>query len=381
MTRYSLTSLALWMLAAGLAAAQAPALQTDFQSPGPANLREVFFADAQHGVVAGNIHRAGPALAWTDNGGTDWQDATVDVDLNKTNPEGLWLHGQVGWALFWRPATPPSQLLLRTEDGGKSWKSQPAPQLQKVPAANVLWFDADGQRGWINTGGGPLYKTDDGGQSWAPVDPSHYQGTLKLGDKPLGGNFGHRAFYAFSADHVMIAGTAGAFLETTDRGATWRAWQVPLQTPAGQEGWAGISALSFAPDGQSGWAVGGEGDRIANPNGWAQMRTPLVLRTTDGGRTWERRTLQIKAPLDDVWALSAQEAWLCGQGGYALSMGAPGTLRRTTDGGQTWQNMHPGIGAIRKLFFLDATHGWAAGGAGGGLEAESTIVIITPAAG
>ena len=70
--------------------------------------------------------------------------------------------------------------------------------------------------------------------------------------------------------------------------------------------------------------------------------------------------------MNDVWAIWNGEAWVCGIGGYALQGGHPGTLRHTTDGGRTWHNEHPGTNALRKLFFLDARHGWVAGGAGGG---------------
>ncbi len=358
------------------ATAAGVALQIELVAPGPSTLRQVFFTDALHGVVAGSKPQAGSALAWTDDGGETWNDATLDTDLSNSEPEGLWMNGQTGWSLHVM-LQPRGQVLRKTEDGGKAWKRQSLGELDKAATLGRIWFDADGQRGWINTPGGPIYKTTDGGSTWLPVEVANYEGTLTFGDKPMPGNFTHPGMYVFSADHLMLCGMAGVFVETTDGGATWQARQVPLKLPAGHESAARLSALSFAPEGKSGWAVGGEGDYISNPNGWTQERDPVVLRTTDGGQTWERRTVELRAPLSDVWAQSDQEAWISGPGGYALQNGAPGTLRHTTDGGQTWENVHPGIGALRKLFFLDPTHGWAAGGQGGGMEAASLMVIIS----
>ena len=360
-------------LAIGVAAAAAAAgVQMDIVAPGPAVLRQVYFTDNMHGVVTGSKPVQGAAIAWTDDGGDTWHDATTDVDLSNSEPEGLWMNGPTGWSLHVM-LQPRGQTLLKTTDGGKTWQRQSLGELEKSWALGSLWFDKDNLRGWLNTAGGPIYKTMDGGTTWTAVDVGKYEGTLTFGDKPMPGNFTHYARYVFTADHLMLGGMDGVFLETTDGGATWKARQVPLKLSVGHEGAAELSALSFAADGKSGWAVGGEGDWITNPNGWAQERDPVVLRTTDGGQTWARVAIQLLAPLSDVWALSDQEAWICGPAAYALQKGAPSTLRHTTDGGQTWDNPDPTTDTLRKLFFLDATHGWAAGGGAGSL-----IVNITP---
>ena len=51
--------------------------------------------------------------------------------------------------------------------------------------------------------------------------------------------------------------------------------------------------------------------------------------------------------------------------------GAPGTLRHTVDGGQDLDQRASGHQCLRKLFFLDAQHGWVAGGAGGGSKPKA----------
>jgi photosystem II stability/assembly factor-like uncharacterized protein len=89
-------------------------------------------------------------------------------------------------------------------------------------------------------------------------------------------------------------------------------------------------------------------DRVA----WASGASGTILRTVDGGRTWQKRTIPGTASLDfrDVDAVDVRTA-------YVLSIG-PGDASRiykTTDGGATWtlqfQNRDP------KAFF-DAMAFW-----------------------
>ena len=64
----------------------------------------------------------------------------------------------------------------------------------------------------------------------------------------------------------------------------------------------------------------------------------------------------------DVWFVDAENGWACG----ALSESAAqegGFIINTRDGGKTWKlqmgDPHSATRAVAKLFFLDATHGWA----------------------
>jgi photosystem II stability/assembly factor-like uncharacterized protein len=89
-------------------------------------------------------------------------------------------------------------------------------------------------------------------------------------------------------------------------------------------------------------------DRVA----WASGASGTILRTVDGGRTWQKRTIPGTESLDfrDVDAVDARTA-------YVLSIGSGEASRiyKTTDGGATWtlqfQNRDP------KAFF-DAMAFW-----------------------
>ena len=96
-------------------------------------------------------------------------------------------------------------------------------------------------------------------------------------------------------------------------------------------------------------------DRVA----WASGAQGTVLRTTDGGATWQRRSVPDAATLDfrDVDALSADIA-------YTLSIG-PGPASRiykTRDGGATWTLQLANTDAkvfLDAMAFRDEQHGVA----------------------
>src|SRR5438093_2639064 len=89
-------------------------------------------------------------------------------------------------------------------------------------------------------------------------------------------------------------------------------------------------------------------DRVA----WASGASGTILRTTDGGATWQRRSIAGSEGLDfrDVDAINADVA-------YALSIGPGGSSRiyKMTDGGERWElqfaNSDPKV-------FLDAMAFW-----------------------
>jgi len=94
---------------------------------------------------------------------------------------------------------------------------------------------------------------------------------------------------------------------------------------------------------------------------WATGARGTVLRTTDGGATWQKKTVPGAGDLDfrDVHAFDDRTA-------YILSIGA-GELSRidkTTDGGATWEisfrNNDP-RGFLDAIAFWDRTHGIAQG--------------------
>lgn len=89
-------------------------------------------------------------------------------------------------------------------------------------------------------------------------------------------------------------------------------WQVvPLPTQVT------LQDIAFTGDTNHGWLVGSDS---------------TLLETTDGGKTWQIRTLELGDRSYRFTAVSftGQEGWITGE---------PAILLHTTDGGQTWSNV------------------------------------------
>ena len=110
---------------------------------------------------------------------------------------------------------------------------------------------------------------------------------------------------ATAGPRLVAVGERGHILLSDDQGETWRQAAVPTR--------ATLTGVHFA-DARHGWAVGHLG---------------TILRTVDGGGTWQRVAagLDRESVLLDVLFLNANE-------GFAV--GAYGLYLRTSDAGLTW---------------------------------------------
>jgi photosystem II stability/assembly factor-like uncharacterized protein len=109
-------------------------------------------------------------------------------------------------------------------------------------------------------------------------------------------------------DGLLVAvGERGHVLVSRDDGASWTQADVPTRA---------LLTGVFMHDGQLGWAVGHD---------------EVVLRTHDGGLTWERMHYapEKEKPLLDVWFEDDR---------HGLAVGAYGGLLATSDGGDTWES-------------------------------------------
>ncbi|MBK8048920.1 MAG: DUF1906 domain-containing protein [Anaerolineales bacterium] len=96
----------------------------------------------------------------------------------------------------------------------------------------------------------------------------------------------------------------------------------------------------------------------------------ILATTTDAGRTWRERPLQLPPPSSGAtpingWslhALDASQAWLVAKTGTSSNF-SRGLLYQTRDGGATW--IQAALPAGEPVIFLTQTAGWTAGGANG----------------
>ena len=167
-------------------------------------------------------------------------------------------------------------LLLRTEDGGRSWTRLPAETLPRVLSGEAA-FAASGSSIalvgdsalWIGTGGGGrsrVMRSADRGRTWEVVDvPVHAEGSA-AGIFSLA-FFDARRGAAAGGDYTKPRLAANSVALTTDGGRTWRAAAAP---PA-----AYLSGIAFAGDARLLVAVGLAGTFVSRDGGdrWVQTDT------------------------------------------------------------------------------------------------------------
>ena len=128
-------------------------------------------------------------------------------------------------------------------------------------------------------------------------------------------------------ERLVAVGERGHILISTDAGRSWRQSPVPTRVT--------LTSVFFVDD------------RL----GWAAGHDATILRTRDGGTTWQivHSDPDLDAPILDLWFRDA---------GFGLAVGAYGLCLITTDGGDTWQQ-HPltisGASPAARASLLDDT--------------------------
>jgi photosystem II stability/assembly factor-like uncharacterized protein len=199
---------------------------------------------------------------------------------------------------------------------------------------------------WASGARGTVLRTTDGGATWTrrPVPDS---AMLDFRDVDA---VGEDVAYVLSIGD----GEASRIYKTTDGGATWTL-QFTNTNPN-----AFFDAMAFW-DADRGIAVS---DAVAG--------RLVVIRTDDGGRTWvpvPDADLPAALPGEGYFAASGTNVAVWGRDHVWLGTGAAARARvvRSSDGGRTWQVADTPLAAgaaagIFSIAFRDATHGIVVGG-------------------
>ncbi|MFI6685460.1 WD40/YVTN/BNR-like repeat-containing protein [Streptomyces sp. NPDC050485] len=262
--------------------------------------------------------------------------------------------------------------VLRTSDGGRSWKNVSPPGASGLEFRDVEAFD--GRRAVVLAIGegeaSRVYRTEDGGTTWSEsfrnTDPKAFYDCLTFLDArhglavsdPVDGKYrilstadGGRSWkvlpntgmpaaqpgeagFAASGQCLVSSGprdvwlatgggVTGRVLHSSDRGLTWTAAETAI--PAGDPA-RGVFGLAFR-DRTHGLAVGGD-YRAGQPSPSA------AAVTGDGGRSWRQAATPVATYRSGV-------AWLPHSRSAALAVGPTGT-DLTRDGGRTWRTVDTG---------------------------------------
>ncbi len=320
------------------------------------SLDAVAFPTAANGWAAGE-----GAIIATADGGRTWTEqyrGQADIRALDFTDDGH------GWAVA-------VTSLLRTTDGGATWSEAgeaPGSLLTAVDFVSATEGWGIAARAADGSLVGDLVHTDDGGMTWSLV--------------------GDAANSICASDRMLVAGAGSRVLRSTDGGATWTplfeapnartTWMAAFVQCAGSSIWALFQgdaaagsqgyAVSTSSDGGSSWrpvviapllagsdpAFDGLAELDAYAGPFAAV-TPseavflgqcpacdpqhvTVLRTEDGGRSWQRHVINGFVPTGLAFA-DARHGWMTTQlGGYP---GRHAAILATTDGGRSWHPVYP----------------------------------------
>ena len=314
----------------------------------PGKQDDIFFVNSiigYYGNGAGKIFR-------TTDGGTTWtrvfeQKGTFVRCLAFTD-ERHGVVGNIGPGYF--PGVTDSTPIYRTEDGGQTWTAVTtiagksvvglcAFDVIQVPFVNAGNLDYRPRIIGVGRVGGPTAYiwSEDLGKTWK-------QGTLPdiaamaFDVKFLDDQHGFIA----SATHADVSQSRAQILATDDGGATWR--EVYTSTRPYELTWK----LSF-PSRDVGYCS----IQSYNPDPSASKR--FVAKTTDGGKTWTELDLVVDPRFREfgIAFLDENVGWV---GGVPHGLG-------TTDGGKSWTKVNFGnaVNKIRLIRSADGVTGYAIG--------------------
>jgi photosystem II stability/assembly factor-like uncharacterized protein len=324
----------------------------------------------------------------TVDGGKNWDLSLSKENLSSYSRSICFVNKNKGWACG-------KENIYRTTNGGVTWESYKFNQEEYI---NSIFF-IDSLHGWA--GSNSIYKTDDGGYSWNEQ--------YKLDSDVLGTL---RCIYFIDERQGFVVCTRGAIFRTINAGLTWEQFNYSLASDLEalkfvdeDNGWAvGKDVILHTDDGgkkwtiqfndsiiflgldfvnkNKGWVVGyssGKGKILATidggkswvlqldnipiirairfideNNGFAVGNDAVVLKTTNGGKDWEKVQFSYSYIFFDVFFINKLSGFLCG---------GSGKLFITRDGGNSWTfyDFEDPFLILPKIQFSDNIHGWMTG--------------------
>jgi photosystem II stability/assembly factor-like uncharacterized protein len=296
------------------------------------------FCDSLHGWIAGSVFSGGSegVVLGTTDGGSNWRLNYCGYvgrfgQLDFVDPEN-------GWALDKDHAA-----ILHSADSGLHWEAQYTTDpslLHDIHAINARRALAIGQSGIVaNDAYLTILLTTDSGQTW------RNQTSITANDF-------HDICFA-DAEKGWVVGDSGMILHITNGGANGFASFEQQQSGTRQQ----LTGVDFFDD-KLGLAVGTGISFDSYGNG---TRTGIILRTVDGGQSWDSIPQVMNFCMKSVHFSDAQNAWAL-RGCHWSEQGA---ILHSADTGLIWIELESPAGTdeyVCDIRFVGATTGWAVGG-------------------
>lgn len=314
---------------------------------------DIWFFDEQTGWL---INSSG-YVCKTENGGANW---TPKFFLPPNLPSKPylrcmgWGNEHVGW---FGSVTNLDQyldtLLHHTTDGGESWN--PVVNLPQSSPPGICGFYAVNQNVAYGSGtndpalpGPAIVKTKNGGSSWDLIPMSEYADNLI-------------DIYFMDEDNGFVVGgkidpscpASNPYYPEPRLSAYVQLRPVVLRTTDGGKTWVNVAADTLGLGcGEWGWKIQFINDHVGVVS-LESFMDAAILKTVDGGKTWERKRIAkaqghdipaINRDLEGVGFINEQQGWVGGWG-YNFDHANTGLVNSyTADGGETWVNQDHVIG-------------------------------------
>jgi photosystem II stability/assembly factor-like uncharacterized protein len=287
-----------------------------------------FLPGARDGWLLSFPGGGGPDLEYrTRNGGRSWQEFTAPSHVLAAGSTDLvqFVSPASGWMTDIQP-TGPVEMLLRSTDGGATWRCIAAFAATKhgcpgtLPELGPVRFERGGAIGWL--GGGQfstaLYRTSDGARTWQRMHVP----------APSGATFGLPAILGRTIIETATISVGRAFTLMTfasrNNGVSWQPTSALARIAIGSS-CADPVAGSF-PDASSGWASAFEGGQV------------VIYRRASVRKPWRivaelARQPHGKTDCVQIQAADSAHAWL------QVASSAGIAIYATSDGGRSWHRI------------------------------------------
>ena len=288
------------------------------QSPTAQNLQKIVFSDSLNGWAVGDSG----IIIHTSDAGNSWNIQNSDINLNIHSV--TFPNKNIGWALSWTLAPPYGTIILKTLDGGNSWKNEIF-NGQDVFLNSIYFIDS--LHGWIGSNLSGILYTTDGGQIWNQAVVDSFSGfpiyNFVFTNKDIG-------FASGGSTDFM-----GVIYKTIDGGKNWTGKSVAADP---------IQKLYFL-DSINIVGIGGDLEFGAG-----------FTKSINAGADWVYKTLNIYGTGLGLSFRTAAEAWVPIKGGFY------GRFIVTNDTGNTWNEYTaPDSLFISDIVFIDSLRGYSVG--------------------